>query len=117
MQTRSIRLRYLDSGVVVPDDVVKLDAHFCEAEGSVLAHPDAVAPAAAGERIARNAVARVALVDNEELLPQPKCRADPPAFQRLDPVRADDLDLGRPPRIAPRFDVHIVECPDAADVP
>ncbi len=45
-------LGQFDAGVIVLDDLVVFDAHFCQAVRSVLAHPDAVAPATASEGIA-----------------------------------------------------------------
>ncbi len=50
---RLIRPYKIDSGVIVPDYSVVFDAHFGEAKGAVLAHADAVAPASAGEGVAR----------------------------------------------------------------
>ena len=50
------------------DDLVVFDAHFGKAEGSVLAHADAVAPPAAGECVAGDGRAAVAFVHDEKLL-------------------------------------------------
>ena len=55
--TRSVSLHDICAGVVMLDDVVVFHAHFGHTEGSVLAHADAVAPAAAGEGVARDLVA------------------------------------------------------------
>jgi len=42
----------INAGIVMLDYLVGLYAHFCKAVGAVLAHTNAVAPTAAGERIA-----------------------------------------------------------------
>lgn len=47
-----IGLRNVNAGVVVLDDRVVFDAHFGQAVRAVLAHANAVAPAAAGECVA-----------------------------------------------------------------
>ncbi len=100
----------------MPDDVVVFHAHFSESVGSVLAHADAVAPAASGEGIADDAVAGIAFVDDKKLFAKPQGRAYLSAFERLDAVRTDDLDLGRPPRIALLFYIHVIQRADAANV-
>ena len=65
--------------VVVFDDLVVFDAHFCHSVGAVLAHADAVAPAAACEGVAGDVDARVAFVITNKLLfsvavPSGSCR-------------------------------------------
>lgn len=62
---KSISVRKFDAGVVVFQDRIVFKAHFRKAVGAILAHPDAVSPAAAGERIACNAVSGIAFVDDE----------------------------------------------------
>ena len=57
----------VDASIIMFDDLFIFDAHFGKAVGSVLTHADAVAPAAAGKRIACSGRAVVTFVHDKKL--------------------------------------------------
>src|SRR2546421_5618445 len=110
-----VELSRIDASVISLEYLLNIQSLLRQTVSAVLAHADAVPPAAPDEDKAGDVIVRpIDAIDYEQLFAQPQRRANTPTTNVADALGADDFQINHAARRAPRSDFQICEPPDSS---